>query len=131
MTFDAAISLEGFSTWLGGMLGAATPPASTTCGPNCTLAGVAGCDGVLGSGALEDRCGVCSGGGASCTAPALPSDYAPMCAATPGSLSGGGGGGGGGPVAKTADGPTTHPLLLLLAGATLLAAAVIPTSREF
>ena len=58
------------------MLGAGSPPASFTCGAECTLAGTPGCDGVVGSGLLEDQCGVCAGNGSSCTAPAVPAEFA-------------------------------------------------------
>ena len=46
--------------------GALPSPASGVCAAGCTLASVVGCDGVVGSGCLEDRCTVCNGTGVSC-----------------------------------------------------------------
>jgi len=65
MTFDRALQAAGFKEWIESLL-AGGSPSNVTCGANCTLAGLPGCDGVVGSGALEDRCGVCEGNGLSC-----------------------------------------------------------------
>lgn len=65
-TFDHVLQEPGFVTWLEDLLNGGAPPA-VACS-TCTLAGVPGCDGVNGSGQIEDRCGVCGGSGASCAA---------------------------------------------------------------
>ena len=64
MSFDNALKHAGFADWLGTMLGTtpnvtpSTLPPAHNCGPGCRLSGVIGCDGVVGSRVLEDRCGV-------------------------------------------------------------------------
>lgn len=70
MSFDNARQQPGFDTWLAQLLETSTAaaPASVDCGSECRLAGTAGCDGVVGSRLVEDRCGVCNGDGSSCAA---------------------------------------------------------------
>eukprot|EP01052_Picozoa_sp_SAG31_P057412 SAG31_NODE_16979_length_688_cov_0.702886_1_plen_216_part_10 len=82
MTFDAAVNVDGFTTWLDGIINSDAAPASVTCGSNCELSGIPGCDGTLGSGGLDDKCGVCNGDGSSCVPPPVPTDYSPMCSPT-------------------------------------------------
>ena len=95
MTFDSALTVSGFKDWVEALLlrgtsgGASTGssnPAGVTCGAQCTIAGVVGCDGVVGSGALEDRCRVCSGDGSSCARLSswVPIDTCPAIPAPPG-----------------------------------------------
>ena len=62
---------SGFAAWLETLLEGGAP-ASQTCGAQCTLGGVTGCDDAVGSGALEDRCGECGGDGSSCTVVSTP-----------------------------------------------------------
>ena len=62
---------SGFAAWLETLLEGGVP-ASQTCGAQCTLGGVTGCDGAVGSGALEDRCGECGGDGSSCAVISTP-----------------------------------------------------------
>ena len=93
MTFDSALKEAGFKTWLEDLLlhtssntsaaaanstgGAASSQAASSastssrhpnCGEPCTLAGIQGCDGIVGSNKIEDRCGQCGGDGSSCPA---------------------------------------------------------------
>ena len=88
MTFDSALKEAGFKTWLEDILlhppsntsaaaanstggGAASSQAASrhpNCGAPCTLAGIQGCDGAVGSNKIEDRCGQCGGDGSSCPA---------------------------------------------------------------
>ena len=65
------VEYRGFAAWLETLLEGGAP-ASQTCGAQCTLGGVAGCDGAVGSGALEDRCGECGGDGSSCAVISTP-----------------------------------------------------------
>lgn len=65
-TFDHALQEPGFLAWLEDLLSGGAPPA-VACS-SCTLADVPGCDGVNGSGRIDDRCGVCGGSGTSCAA---------------------------------------------------------------
>ena len=65
MTFDTARGNAEFDDWLIGMLDGSTP-AAMDCGSGCVSAGVVGCDGVVGSGMIEDRCAVCDGDDLSC-----------------------------------------------------------------
>ena len=65
------VECRGFAAWLETLLEGGAP-ASQTCGAQCTLAGVTGCDGAVGSGALEDRCGECGGDGSSCAVISTP-----------------------------------------------------------
>jgi len=67
MTFDTALTNDGFAAWLNAMLGGSQLPSSSSgCASSCSLSTVAGCDGSVGSRALEDRCGVCNGDGMAC-----------------------------------------------------------------
>lgn len=77
ITFDSALKETGFKAWLealllrgtGNVAGAptnGTAPAAVNSCAECTFARVQGCDAVVGSKKLEDRCGVCGGNGTSC-----------------------------------------------------------------
>jgi len=76
-TFDSALKETGFKVWLEALLlrgtdnvaGAptnGTAPAAVNSCAECTFARVQGCDAVVGSKKLEDRCGICGGNGTSC-----------------------------------------------------------------
>ena len=58
-----ALLLRGTGNAAGGQ---GSEPAQWTCGSECTLGGVEGCDKVVGSNKLEDRCRKCDGDGSSC-----------------------------------------------------------------
>jgi hypothetical protein len=65
MSFDNARRQTGFDEFLAAVL-EGNASSSENCGAACELAGISGCDGVVGSALVEDRCGVCDGDGSSC-----------------------------------------------------------------
>ena len=67
MTFDVARGNSDFDQWVTDMLDGQSP-GSRDCGDGCMLATVEGCDGITGSGRVEDRCGICDGEGSTCSA---------------------------------------------------------------
>ena len=77
MTFDVARTHGAeFDDWLVDLLSGRQATSNYCTG--CTVATVEGCDGVTGSGQLEDRCGVCAGQGASC-----PERTSKVCTCSP------------------------------------------------
>jgi len=60
-----ALLLRGTGNVAGASTDGTAPAAVNSCA-ECTFARVQGCDAVVGSKKLEDRCGVCGGNGTSC-----------------------------------------------------------------
>jgi len=65
MSFDVASKKANFPTWAGSSL-LHQFPGAWNCGAECRLSDIPGCDGITGSGIVENHCGICPGASWSC-----------------------------------------------------------------